>query len=294
MQKSDFRERFVEEEYVDLLSDAGFKAVFCDEDNKDLVIMFINRMLSGERVVRDIEFSSNELFKEATHGKGIRLDLHCIDENGVRFVIEMQKARHDEDFYFRSVYYAARAYSLQRNEGDHDYFCPPVYLIGIMQGHLQHEDAGVSKSCISRYRMENDNPKLIAPATISCIFVQLGFFDKAKEDCVDLVDQWCYCLKHARQMHSLPESFSNPEISTLRQASELALFGRDKRQFYLESKMTQLDINHESYFTGKDDGRIEGKLEGKLEAAKNFLNCGIDINIIAQCTGLSIEQIKSL
>lgn len=62
--------------------------------------------------------------------------------------------------------------------------------------------------------------------------------------------------------------------------------------------MTQLDINHESYFTGKDDGRIEGKIEGRLEgkqeAAKNFLNCGIDIDIIAKCTGLDIEQIKSL
>lgn len=286
MQKSDFRNKLQEEIYVDLLSDAGFKAVFGDESNKGLVIMFINRILNGERVVKDIAFRNNELFKQGPSGKGVRLDLHCVDENGARFVIEMQKARHDEDFYYRSIYYCSRAFTLQRSEGDHDYYCQPVYLIGIMQGHLQHECYNPLKSCISRYGMINDSPDIIAPATISCIFVQLGYFRKCEEDCIDLLDQWCYCLKHAKQMHSLPENFSNDEIDALRKASEISNFEEEKQQLYKDEIMTQLDINHESYFTGKDDA--------KAETAKNLLSCGIDIQTIAKCTGLSIEAIQAL
>jgi predicted transposase/invertase (TIGR01784 family) len=49
---------------------------------------------------------------------------------------------------------------------------------------------------------------------------------------------------------------------------------------------------------GKLEGKREGKLEGKLEAthstAANFKKSGVDISVIAHCTGLSEEEIKNL
>ncbi len=45
---------------------------------------------------------------------------------------------------------------------------------------------------------------------------------------------------------------------------------------------------------GLIEGRIEGKVEGKIETAKELLKNGIDINIIASCTGVSIDKIKNL
>lgn len=44
-----------EERYASVLSDAGFKAVLGDPDNKDLLISIINIILDGERVVHDLE-----------------------------------------------------------------------------------------------------------------------------------------------------------------------------------------------------------------------------------------------
>jgi len=45
---------------------------------------------------------------------------------------------------------------------------------------------------------------------------------------------------------------------------------------------------------GRVQGREEGIKEGIINTAKNFLKQGIDINIVASCTGLSIDEIMSL
>ncbi len=45
---------------------------------------------------------------------------------------------------------------------------------------------------------------------------------------------------------------------------------------------------------GEARGKTEGKIEGKIEVAKNLLKCGLSVDLIAQSTGLTIEQIGKL
>ena len=47
--------------YVDILSDAGFKAVFGDQRNKDVLIDLLNFILLENRKVRDLSYSSTEI-----------------------------------------------------------------------------------------------------------------------------------------------------------------------------------------------------------------------------------------
>ncbi|BET30709.1 hypothetical protein wCauBTS_13160 [Wolbachia pipientis] len=41
-------------------------------------------------------------------------------------------------------------------------------------------------------------------------------------------------------------------------------------------------------------GREKGKIEGKIEVAKNSLKAGVSIDVIAEITGLSVDEIKQL
>ena len=41
-------------------------------------------------------------------------------------------------------------------------------------------------------------------------------------------------------------------------------------------------------------GREEGREEGRVETAKNFKCNGVPLELIAKCTGLSIETIEAL
>ena len=53
---------------------------------------------------------------------------------------------------------------------------------------------------------------------------------------------------------------------------------------------------------GKEEGLAEGLEKGKeagayekaIETAKNMLSKGLDINLVSQCTGLSVEDIEKL
>ena len=42
------------------------------------------------------------------------------------------------------------------------------------------------------------------------------------------------------------------------------------------------------------ESKLEGKLEGKLEIALNMLNAGMEVELIAQVTGLSPEEVLNL
>ena len=45
---------------------------------------------------------------------------------------------------------------------------------------------------------------------------------------------------------------------------------------------------------GKKEGREDGIKESKLSIAKQMLNKNLDINIISECTGISVEELKNL
>lgn len=65
----------------------------------------------------------------------------------------------------------------------------------------------------------------------------------------------------------------------------------DMRVNALRDKMSELD---EAEKKGIEKGIKEGAKQEKIANAKNFLNLGIDINIIARGTGLTIEEIKNI
>ena len=50
----------------------------------------------------------------------------------------------------------------------------------------------------------------------------------------------------------------------------------------------------EGKLEGKIEGKIEGKLEERLEVASKLKIKGVDPELIAECTNLSIEEIDKL
>lgn len=56
-----------------------------------------------------------------------------------------------------------------------------------------------------------------------------------------------------------------------------------------------IDIKKTSiYQDGKEDGKIEGKIETSLDIAQKMIKEGIDLNLIAKITGLSLDELKKL
>ena len=54
------------------------------------------------------------------------------------------------------------------------------------------------------------------------------------------------------------------------------------------------ELRQQGVEEGKKEGRIEGKIEGKIETARKSLKKGLPIDLIADITGLPIDEIEAL
>ena len=102
----------VVQRYVDLLSNSGFKAVFGDRNNKDVVMSVINMLLPEGKQVKEIRYAPTEYQGQLETNKEFRYDFMCDGEDGSFFIVEVQS--NPEEFWFkRCVSYASRVYDRQ-------------------------------------------------------------------------------------------------------------------------------------------------------------------------------------
>ena len=63
--------------FVNPFTDLGFKIIFGQPASKDLLIILLNELLSGEHHIEDLTFLDKEDRSENIHDKGIIYDLYC-------------------------------------------------------------------------------------------------------------------------------------------------------------------------------------------------------------------------
>ena len=285
--------------YVDILTEAGFKAVFGVEKNKDVLINLLNVVLPAHRKVTELAYSTTEVPGFTVLNKSVRLDLRCTGEDGTRFIVEMQCYR-QMNFFKRCVEYAAKVYDSGSERGDgHGYDIPPVYFVGLLNTDVPKFDRSDSTIWKDRYMSEytfrEKESHEVADETIFLIFVELDRFDKKLEECVSMADKWCYSLKHMGTLGRLPEELRVKVFERLFEACEIAKFTPKEKLKYEHDMMTERDytnILNTCRAEGEAKGKAEGLVEGKIEVARAMKAKGLDIALISELTGLPEEEIR--
>ncbi|MEL7597757.1 MAG: Rpn family recombination-promoting nuclease/putative transposase, partial [Clostridiaceae bacterium] len=72
--------------------DLAFKKLFGSEENKDLLISFINSILIEEEQIKDITIKNPYNVSNYINGKMSILDIKAVDEKGKWYDIEIQVA----------------------------------------------------------------------------------------------------------------------------------------------------------------------------------------------------------
>ncbi len=86
-------------------------------------------------------------------------------------------------------------------------------------------------------------------------------------------------------LESMRKAYAKDEYRELIEAREKA--ERDRVSGLSQAKRQGLEI-------GEKRGIERGKREGKLEVAARLLESGVDISVVQQATGLSLEAISDL
>ena len=300
----------VVQRYVDILTDAGLKAVFGDQRNKDVLVDMLNVILPPHRKVTDITYETTEIPGFTLFNKSVRFDLRCRGEDGRQFIVELQ-CYHQANFFRRCVLYASKAYDMGSQRGDGQaYEIPPVYFIGLLDKDMQDvQRFSPEDSIISEYTFREKSTMMVPDETIFTIFVELNRFRKRLEECETQLDKWCFSLTHINTLDKLPEELRTEAFERLFQACEIARFEPEVKLKYEKEMITERDYYNmlntakadglaaglaEGEAKGREEGKAEGEAKEKIRIAKVLKEQGVATSIIATASGLSEAQIAEL
>lgn len=281
--------------FVNLLSDAGFKAVYADPANKPLLIYLLNTVLPDDIKVSDIlEYRDREQRPDTISSKKTVLDLVCKDTAGNILGVEVQK-KVDSRLFSRCVFYAAGQYHSQLLSGGDYAALHPVFEIAFLAQNYQHEhpEQWDANHIVSHYSFIEKRTGECPNPTIFIILAEIGRFNKSKEECLTTRDRLFYWFRHATEFKEKPEWVDDPETQALLNATEIAAFTPEKKEIYDQDMKNEQDIEYEKSICYRE-GIAEGKREHALLTADNLFKKGIDPQTIAECTGLSLEEVLSL
>ena len=302
--------------FVNLRSDVGFKAVFADRNNKDILIGVLNQILPPEARIEDIkEYSDREQQQDVIYGKKTVLDLVCVDKDDRTFIVEMQ-ASEEDSFFERCVYYASGLYHLELSEGDLYGKLHPVYVVSFLNYRLRHDDESLwdTDHFISYWQFTEKRTGMVANQTISVIFVEMTLFTKTLEECVTEFDRLFYIFKNSEGFQRIPEWIEEAGgISRrLAEACEVAAFDKEKRLKYEIDKMNEWDIQAQKEYAvrkgleeglqkglqkglreGREEGLEQGREETRLSIARKLFEAGTPVDVIVNCTGVDDGTIAS-
>jgi len=88
------------EKYINPFTDYGFKRLFGEEPNKDLLLDFLNELLKNEQgKITELTYLKNENLGRTELNRKAVFDLYCTNEEGEKFIVEHE----DSLKYYRDI-----------------------------------------------------------------------------------------------------------------------------------------------------------------------------------------------
>ncbi len=295
------------ERYINPLTDFGFKRIFGSPFNSDLLVDFLNAVLAGEHVVKDVEYNNSEKFGTNEAERKAVFDVYCTTEDGSRIIVEMQNVY--QSFYKdRSIYYSTFPIVEQAKKGDWNYELKDVYTIGILNFTFP-EDKKSDNGVFREVKLMDIKKKEVFYDKLTYIYVELANFNKEIDECETVLDKWLFCLKNMSNLLDRPAELQGRVFDKLFRTAEIAKFKPLELKAYEQSIYAYRDIKNgidtakkEGLEQGRKEGLEEGlkkgvdkgRKEGIINTAKNMKSLGIADEVIIQATGLTKEEIERL
>lgn len=276
--------------FINPKTDFALKKIFGDEQNKEILISFLNAILyQGNSAIESLEILNPYQPPKIRGVKDTYLDIRAKLNNEQTVIIEMQ-VLNVEGFEKRILYNAAKAYSIQLDTGVDYTLLNPVIALTITDFEMfPNLDKVISRFVLK----ERDYLVDYLIYDIELVFVELPKFGKKLEELETLTDKWIYFLKNAKSLEVVPEQMG--EVQAIKKAFEVANRA-DLTREELE------DLEHQEIYIQDQRNAItkavkqavsQAMKEKALEIAKGLLDV-LDEATIAQTTGLSMEEIQKL
>lgn len=293
--------RGFKDKYVNPYTNFGFKKLFGTEINKDLLISFINSLLHGREVVKDLTYLNTEHLGTSETDRKAVFDVYCENEKGEKILVEMQRGI-QQYFKDRSLYYATFPIREQGQKGEWDYQLKAVYIIGILNFTFDKDNDNYFHHEV---QLLDNKTKEVFYDKLTFIYLEMPKFNKTEDELTSMFEKWLFVLRNLSRLMERPKALQERIFTKLFEAAEIAKFTKLEYDSYEESLKAYRDWKNtidtekkisweEGHEKGREEGFEEGQEKKTIEMARNLKVRGIPINIIVECSGLTEEEINAL
>ena len=294
----------IEERYISLLTDFGFKRIFGTAPNKELLINFLNSLFDGAQVIKNIKYLNNEHLGDNIAARKAIFDVYCEGENGEKFIVEMQNA-YQEFYKDRALFYSTYPIREQALKGsDWDFKLTRVYTVALLNFDMK-EEAFDSNTISHTVKLCDIDTNKVFYQKLDFIYVEISKFRKSEDELETLYDKWLYVLKNLSKLGQRPKALRDKVFDRLFQEAEIAKFTPQELREYEDSRKAYRDIKNSidtAHKEGKAEGLAEGRAEGRAEGeqtkaiaiAEKLKAKGFTTAEISEMTGLDEKIIATL
>ena len=291
--------------FINPFTEVGFKRIFGQEFSKPLLLDFLNSLLEGEKHIVNLTFLDKEQPALYDEDRSLIYDIYCETDEGEHIIVEMQN-KSQPYFKSRSIYYISESIARQGERGSSwNYAIDSVYLIAFLnfipldfKQQFRTDVVLAEKNTVDQF---SDKLRMI--------YLQLPLFKKEADECENQVERWIYLLKNMETLSRLPWAAQSAVFKKLESIADVGAMSRDERLKYDEAlrkyrdtisvfEGVRMDGLMEGRMEGRKEGRMEGRMEGqrseKMENARKMKTYGLALDMIAEITGLSIEEVRGL
>ena len=264
--------------------DFVFKKIFGSEENKSVLISFLNATLKPKKEIVSVDLKNTDIEKEYLKDKFSRLDVKATTSNKETINIEIQ-LKNEYDMIQRSLYYWSKIYEEQIQEGDSYSNLNRTVCINILNYNYLKNDRFHN---IYRLKEIETNEELTDIEEIHFIEIpklrELNLNDEA-----DMLEVWIEFLRDPESEVIRNIEMSNEEVRKAKdKLYKLSQSKEDRELYFLREKSIRDEIS------ALYDAEQKGMEKVKKDTILKLYSKSITINQISDMLDISIDEIENI
>ncbi len=290
------------EKYINPFTDYGFKRLFGEEPNKDLLLDFLNELLKHEQgKITELTYLKSDKLGSSEEDRKAVFDLYCQNERGEKFIVELQKTK-QKFFKDRTVYYSTFPIREQAQRGsDWTFELKAVYTIAILDFVFDEDQNEPDKFRYDVKLTDTETCQVFydraANRKLTFVYLEMPKFQKNISELTTRFDKWMFVIRNLNKLDRIPDELREGIFERLFEVAEIARFSPEEVQAYEDSLKSYRDLKNSldtAYEEGVEQGIEQGIEKGIEQVAINGIKQGKSSKLIMELTGLSLEQVEYL
>ncbi len=284
--------------YINPFTDFGFKKLFGEEPNKDLLIDFVNQLLLEQNIsIKTLSYKKNEHLGKTDLDRKVVFDLYCENEKGEKFIVEMQKAK-QKYFKDRTLYYSTFPIQEQGvKSSDWNYKLQSVFAIAILDFTFDDQDA--NNMVVTRAQIIDNKTQKVFYDKLTFIFVQMPVFDKSLEQLETRLDKWLKISEYQKLSEEERQAYED-SLKYYRDLKNSMDTAQEEGVKIAEERL--LPIIEEERRLKEEERRLKEEAQLReeeanskiIKLAKMLKEMNVSMAEIMEKTGLSKDEIEKL